>query len=110
MLQAVLMTELPDFDRLLWLAKNAPDKLDALQKKLSQEVINEASQTNQANLNCLLHDLEKRLALCDSPNQRCQLVSSLMFQKLAILNQVYNQPEQFFSNKAKVVPLRNKLG
>ncbi|MCK8047349.1 DUF3135 domain-containing protein [Shewanella sp. 1CM18E] len=100
------MTELPSFDRLLWLAENAPEKLDALQKQLSQEAIAGSSQANQANLHGLLHDLEKRLALCKNSYQRCQVVSNLMFQKLAILNQVYSQPNSFLNNKADVVVLR----
>ncbi|MGS0696884.1 DUF3135 domain-containing protein [Shewanella sp. 0m-4] len=102
------MTKLPSFDRLLWLAENAPKKLDALQKHLCKETIAQSSKANQANLTCLLDNLDKRLALCNSPYQRCQVVSELMFKKLALLNQVYSQPELFFQNKADVVPFQQK--
>ncbi|MCL1145715.1 DUF3135 domain-containing protein [Shewanella sp. 10N.261.52.F9] len=97
------MTELPSFDKLLWLAQNAPKKLDALQKKLSQEAIATSNKSNQANLNSLLNDLDKRLALCKSPYQRCQLVSCMMFQKLGVLNKIYSQPQHFLEQKADIV-------
>lgn len=100
------MTKLPSFDRLLWMAENTPEKLDALQKRLSKETIAESHERNQANLTSLLDHLDKRLAQCKTPYQRCHLVSSLMFQKLALLNHAYCQPEQFFQHKAEVVPLR----
>ncbi|GIU29518.1 DUF3135 domain-containing protein [Shewanella schlegeliana] len=100
------MTKLPSFDRLLWMAENTPEKLDALQKRLSKEAIAQSRQSNQASLTSLLDDLDKRLALCKTPYQRCHLVSSLMFKKLAKLNQVYCQPEEFLKHRAEVVPLR----
>ncbi|GIU08132.1 DUF3135 domain-containing protein [Shewanella sp. MBTL60-112-B1] len=100
------MTELPSFDRLLWMAENTPEKLDALQKRLSKETIAQSSEHNRANLTSLLDHINKRLALCKTPYQRCHLMSSLMFQKLTLLNQAYCQPEQFLQNKAEVVHLR----
>ncbi|CAM3296719.1 DUF3135 domain-containing protein [Shewanella pealeana] len=102
------MTELPSFDRLLWMAENTPEKLDALQTKLSKEAIALSREHNRANLTSLLDHLNKRLGLCKTPYQRCHLVSSLMFQKLTLLNQAYCQPEQFLQNKAEVVPLRKR--
>ncbi|WP_299811250.1 DUF3135 domain-containing protein [uncultured Shewanella sp.] len=102
------MTKLPSFDRLLWMAENTPEKLDALQKRLSKEAIKQSCEHNRANLTSLLDHLNKRLALCKTPYQRCHLVSSLMFQKLTLLNQVYSQPQQFLQSKAEVVPLRKK--
>ncbi|MGS0683336.1 DUF3135 domain-containing protein [Shewanella sp. 125m-7] len=102
------MTKLPSFDSLLWLAKNSPKKLDTLQKTLCREAIAESSTANQACLTSLLDHLDKRLALCNSPYQRCLVVSNLMFKKLAVLNQVYSQPDTFFQNKAVVVPLKKR--
>ncbi|MCG9731872.1 DUF3135 domain-containing protein [Shewanella sp. Isolate13] len=102
------MTKLPSFDRLLWMAENTPEKLDALQKRLSKEAIAQSSVRNQANLTSLLDHLNKRLSLCKTPYQRCHLVSSLMFQKLALLNQVYREPEEFLQHKAEVVSLRKQ--
>ncbi len=102
------MTKLPSFDRLLWMAENRPERLDALQQRLSKEAIAQSSEQNRANLTSLLDHLNKRLDLCNTPYQRCHLVSRLMFQKLTLLNQAYCQPEQFFQYKAKVIPLRKK--
>ena len=100
------MTELPNFDKLLWLAKNNPHQLDELQQKCNQEAIAQSCKANRASLTSLLDHLNKRLALCKTPYQRCEVTSLLMFEKLAVLNQVYSQPTAFFQHKAQVMPMR----
>ncbi|QQX82018.1 DUF3135 domain-containing protein [Shewanella sp. KX20019] len=101
------MTKLPGFDRLLWLAKNEPTKLNALQKKLNKEVIDESSAASKPKLISLLSHLEKKLSLCKTPYQRYQIVSSMMYQKLSSLNNVLNHPNEFYQNKAKVLYFAN---
>ena len=97
------MTELPSFDRLLWLAENDPKKLDALQKKLNQEVIEESEASSKPKLISLLDHLEKKLSLCKTPYQRYHVVSNMMYQKLSSLNEVLNRPDEFYQHKAKVL-------
>ncbi|PKG57327.1 DUF3135 domain-containing protein [Shewanella sp. Choline-02u-19] len=101
------MTKLPDFDQLLWLAENEPSKLDALQKKLNQEVIDESSAASKPKLVSLLDHLEKKLSLCKTPYQRYQIVSSMMYQKLSSLNDVLNHPDEFYQHKATVLTFAN---
>ncbi|MFT5788957.1 MAG: hypothetical protein ACI8SJ_001065 [Shewanella sp.] len=101
------MTKLPDFDRLLWLAKNEPSKLDALQKKLNEEVIDECSAANKPKLVSLLDHLEKKLSLCKTPYQRYQIVSNMMYQKFSSLNDVLNHSGEFYQHKAKVLSFAN---
>lgn len=97
------MTELPSFDRLLWLSGNDPKKLDALQKKLNQQVIEESAASSRPKLISLLDHLEKKLSLCKTPYQRYHLVSNMMYQKLSSLNEVLNRPDEFYQHKAKVL-------
>ena len=97
------MTELPSFDRLLWLAENDPKKLDALQKKLNQKVIEESAASSKPKLISLLDHLEKKLSLCKTPYQRYHVVSNMMYQKLSSLNEVLNRPDEFYQHKAKVL-------
>ncbi len=97
------MTELPSFDRLLWLAENDPKKLDALQKKLNQQVIEESAASSKPKLISLLDHLEKKLSLCKTPYQRYHIVSNMMYQKLSSLNEVLNRPDEFYQHKAKVL-------
>ncbi len=51
------MTELPDFDTLMWLAQNQPEELDKLQERLSDELIN-GSDSNQDQLRTIKHHLQ----------------------------------------------------
>lgn len=101
------MTKLPDFDRLLWLAENEPSTLDALQKKLNQEAIDESSAVSKPKLVSLFDHLEKKLSLCKTPYQRYQIVSSMMYQKLSSLNDVLNHPDAFYQHKATVLNFAN---
>lgn len=101
------MTELPSFDRLFWLAENDPKKLDTLQKKLNQEVIEESTASSKPKLISLLDHLEKKLSLCKTPYQRYHVVSNMMYQKLSSLNEVLNRPDEFYQHKAKVLSFNN---
>lgn len=97
------MTELPSFDRLLWLAENDPKELDALQKKLNQQAIDESAATSKPKLISLLDHLEKKLSFCKTPYQRYHVVSNMMYQKLSSLNDILNRPEEFYQHKASVL-------
>ena len=102
------MTKLPSFDRLLWLANNDPKQLDMLQRQLSEEVIEESSEGSKPKLKSLLSQLENKLSLCKTPYQRFHIVSNMMYQKLASLNEVLNRPDEFYAHKAKILNFSNK--
>lgn len=101
------MTELPDFDTLMWLAQNQPEELDKLQERLSNELIN-GSDSNQDQLRTIKHHLQQRLARCNNPYHRCLVSIRIMRHKFAALASVLEAPDQYRDHKAQVIPLRRK--
>lgn len=101
------MTELPDFDTLKQLAKDDPKALDALQTKLSEEVINQSN--NPQRLRSLYFNIQQKMALCNNPYQRCITINNMMRSKLAILAELIENPEAFseIDNKAKILAYKN---
>ncbi|MDB2385980.1 DUF3135 domain-containing protein [Shewanella sp.] len=96
------MAELPNFDKLLWLAKHRPEQLNSLQKQLNDEFIQQSN--HSAALNALRSDLDKKLLRCNTVEQRCHAISLLMHQKLSTLDNLLNQPNAFYGKQAKILP------
>ncbi|KFZ36457.1 hypothetical protein HR45_15860 [Shewanella mangrovi] len=103
------MTDLPDFDTLMWMAKHQPDALNQLQSSMSEELINSAS-GNQRQLRAVNEHLIRRLALCTNPYQRCLTTVCMMRAKFGSLAHVLRDPEHFRSHRAEVIPLQRKTG
>ncbi|GGY90183.1 MULTISPECIES: DUF3135 domain-containing protein [Shewanella] len=101
------MTELPDFDTLMWLAQHQPEKLDRLQQTLSNELIAE-SDSNQEQLRTINTHLRQRLARCNNPYHRCIITIRMMRNKFSALATVLENPESYRSQKAEIIPLRRK--
>ncbi|WP_394205631.1 DUF3135 domain-containing protein [Shewanella waksmanii] len=102
------MTQLPDFDRLLWLAENDPNYLDQLQKRICEETIQSCDEGNRAQLLSTQHHLEQQLARCSNPYHRCNTAIAVMHEKFLVLNEAMTDPHAFRQNKATVVPLAQK--
>lgn len=101
------MRDLPDFDTLMWLAQNQPEKLDSLQQALSDELIAE-SDSNREQLRKVNHNLKQRLARCSNPYHRCLISIRMMRAKFASLASVLENPESYRQQKAEVIPLKRK--
>ncbi|ABL99745.1 DUF3135 domain-containing protein [Shewanella amazonensis] len=98
------MTPLPDFDTLRWMADNEPQALDELRDKLNREVI-DGSETNKAQLECLIYDLERQLSRCTNPYHRCVIATGMMRNKLHTLHCVINEPDFLERSCAEIIPL-----
>lgn len=102
------MTELPDFDKLKWLAENKPDELEALRKTLCKEAIDGCTGSNKAQLISMLFNLEQQLSRCSNPYHRCYLAIRIMNDKLVALNTILNYPQEFRQQGAKVLRFPSK--
>ncbi|QLE85127.1 MULTISPECIES: DUF3135 domain-containing protein [Shewanella] len=98
------MTQLPDFDKLLWLAQNDPNHLDKLQKLVCEEAIESCDEGNRAQLLSTQHHLEQQLARCTNPYHRCNTAMAVMHEKFLVLNQAMSDPQKFRQTKADVIP------
>ena len=102
------MTELPNFDKLRWLAENDPDKLEELQKTLCKEAIDCCPASSKKQLISMLYHLQQQLSRCSNPYHRCYLASSIMYDKFIALNTIMNNPQKFRQQKAKILLLPAK--
>jgi len=102
------MTQLPNFDRLKWLAENKPDELKELQKTLCKEAIEHCPEANKKQLISMLHHLEQQLSRCSNPYHRCYLAMSIMNEKFLALNAILNNPIEFRQHRAEILDLSAK--
>lgn len=82
---------LPSFNELVKMAKEDPDKLDQLQKKLCEELIQNAPQECQRKLRGTQFkvDMERRRAR--SPLAACMKISNMMQESFSQLREVLNE-------------------
>ncbi|BAJ01705.1 DUF3135 domain-containing protein [Shewanella violacea] len=102
------MTELPDFDKLRWLAENEPDELEELQQTLCKEAIDSCPESNKEQLISMQFHLKQQLSLCSNPYHRCYLAIKIMNDKFIALNTIMNSPEEFRQQNAKILILPAK--
>jgi Protein of unknown function (DUF3135) len=84
--------ELPDFDRLVEMAKNRPDELEALRDALIAEAIASARSGNRRRLRGLQFQIDMARKKAKTPMAACIRISALMHESLAELRAHLNDP------------------
>lgn len=97
------MTELPNFDQMMQMAKEDPQQLERVRQQAINDAINNASSGNQNQLRSLQHRIDRTIERASNPYQSMIEVSNMMHEKLSLLDTHLNRPEQL--NRAKVVSL-----
>ncbi|GAA4892762.1 DUF3135 domain-containing protein [Ferrimonas pelagia] len=99
------MTQLPDFDTLMALAKHDPEQLETLRQQLIAQTIQRSCTDKQGQLRALQHHVDQQLSRCNTPYQRMITAASLMHDRLHTLAQVLNDPDAFRQQQAQVVDI-----
>ena len=91
--------ELPDFDKLLEMAQQRPEELEALREALVEEVITSARSGCQRRLRGLQFQIDMTRRKAKTPMAACIKISELMYKSLADLRMQLNDPWQHEAQK-----------
>ncbi|WP_051252693.1 DUF3135 domain-containing protein [Ferrimonas kyonanensis] len=100
------MTTLPSFDEMMRMAKEEPQALEALRTRAIEHTIATANASNQPQLRALQHRIDVTIARASSPCQSMVQLSSMMHDKLALLNTAFQNPDALRHRQASVTPFR----
>ncbi|WP_163835088.1 DUF3135 domain-containing protein [Spartinivicinus ruber] len=89
-----MKSNLPDFDELLFLAKNKPDDLEKLREQLIEEAIQDAPLEYQRRLRGIQFQVDMKIRQSSNPMSACVAISKLMYESLHQLQLTLNDPEQ----------------
>lgn len=85
-----MQNEWPDFDELLKLARNAPEKLEAFRLKEIEKLITNAPKEIQQRLKGLQFQVDCQRRLQKTPMASCIAISGMMHDSLSKLNTALN--------------------
>lgn len=83
--------EFPDFDTLMKMAKNNPEKLDNLLKDEINQVIGSASEEHHHRLRGLQFQVDAQRILAKNPMDACIRISQMMHRSLGKLHMTLNE-------------------
>ncbi len=79
-----------NFDVLMQLAKEDPDKFEQYRQQQIAKAITESSQEQQTQLRALQWNLDQQLKQCGSSYSRMQVCRQLLHEKIVLLNDALN--------------------
>lgn len=83
--------DLPDFDTLLFMAKNDPKGLEALRKTLLKQLIESAPEETKKRLHGLQFQIDARRQLSSNPMISCIKISEMMHDSFSSLRFLLNE-------------------
>ena len=108
-----MKTELPDFDVLVRMAREEPERLEALRKELTQSIIQSAkTEDSRRRLEGLQFQVDMMREKSGTPLAACIRISEMMARSLGELHRSMVAPEEVTDRErgpaADVIPLRRK--
>lgn len=103
-----MVTELPNFETLRYLAENDPQQLEQIRSDLTEQLIAGAPARLQPRLRGLQFQIDARVRTASNPIAACITVSGMMRESLEQLRQVLNgeTPAPAKQPSAEVIPWR----
>ena len=86
-----MQRDLPDFDTLMEMAKNAPEKLESLRSEMIEEVINDAKPELQQRLKGLQFTIDMEIERSPNSYVSCMKISSLMHDSMSRLRSFFDE-------------------
>ncbi|MBD8513247.1 DUF3135 domain-containing protein [Photobacterium sp. WH77] len=102
------MQTLPSFDELKKLAETAPEELEALRLRMSEEIIENASPAMQPRLRAQMSHINQVIARGKNPNHTNMLLRAELQQQLQRFARSLTAPETLTEHEAKVMPFRRQ--
>ncbi|MDO6706261.1 DUF3135 domain-containing protein [Photobacterium sp. 1_MG-2023] len=102
------MQTLPSFDELKHLAETAPEALEALRLRMSEEIIQQASPAMQPRLRAQLSHINQVIARGKNPIHTNMLLRAELQQQLQRFAQSLMSPETITEHQADVMPFRRR--
>ena len=98
------MQTLPSFDELKIMAENAPEELEALRLRMSEEIIAGASPAMQPRLRAQMSHINQVITRGKNPNHTNVLLMTELQRQLKRFAQALNAPETLTEHQAEVKP------
>lgn len=95
------MTNRPNFDELMLLAKDNPIEFERIRQEIISNAIGQATSENHNNLRSLQHRINQLAKQASNPYQSMMEISKMMHEKLFLLDTYLNRPNQI--TDAKVI-------
>ncbi|TKB58354.1 DUF3135 domain-containing protein [Ferrimonas aestuarii] len=95
------MTNRPNFDELMLLAKDNPIEFEHIRQEIISSAIGQATSENHNNLRSLQHRINQSAKQASNPYQSMMEISKMMHEKLLLLDTYLNRPNQI--TDAKVI-------
>jgi len=86
-----MQRDLPDFDTLMEMAKNAPDQLESLRSEMIQEVIDDAEPEHQQRLKGLQFTIDMEIERAPNSYVSCMKLSALMHNSMSRLRSYFDE-------------------
>jgi hypothetical protein len=101
-IEGIAMQILPSFDELKFMAENAPHELEALRQSMSEEIIEQSSQTMQPRLRAQMSHINQVIARGKNPNHINILLMAELQQQLKRFALALNDPQALTEHTAEV--------
>lgn len=104
-----MLKDLPDFDSLMSMARQSPEKLEQLRDSISQDTIDAAPAHCKDRLRGLQFEIDSQRKLCKSPLAACIRISQMMHHSFEDLRCSLNKKadEHQSLQTAKVLSFKN---
>ncbi|BCE01879.1 DUF3135 domain-containing protein [Marinicellulosiphila megalodicopiae] len=111
-----MQRDLPDFDTLMAMAKDAPEQLEALRKSMIDEVISDASPKHQPRLKGLQFTLDMEIQRAPNSLISCMKISKMMHNSMNRLRTFFDEngeiqdSRDISTSRADIICFENSKG
>jgi len=112
-----MSAELPDFDTLLKIAQEDPERLETIRQQATEDLITSAPEAMQRRLRGLQFQIDAQRAIAKTPTASCMKISQMMYESFYELRQALNEAtgnaeplimeSEASAATAKIVPFRS---